>query len=153
MLCTLMVFIQSATSSGNSLSAMSIAMGSLMNCISCSIVQLMIYCTDCSNTSKLEVSRINLTIDSHRYHVIQASSTSHNHFIHWKAHPGRENTSGAWYEHWHWIALQFLTAPRMQGKLWWKQPLIKCLWEQRGHYVNCLYLSANKITLIYSSQH
>jgi len=34
MFCTLLVLIQSATSSGNTLSAMSIAFGSLMNCIS-----------------------------------------------------------------------------------------------------------------------
>ena len=34
MFCTLLVFIQSATSSGNTLSAMSITFGSLMNCIS-----------------------------------------------------------------------------------------------------------------------
>jgi len=38
MFCTLLVFIQSATSSGNTLSAMCIAFGSLMNCISCSWV-------------------------------------------------------------------------------------------------------------------
>ena len=38
MFCTLLVFIQSAISSGNTLSAMSIAFGSLMNCISCSWV-------------------------------------------------------------------------------------------------------------------
>jgi len=37
-LCTLSVSTQSATSSGNSLSAMSIAFGILMNCISCSWV-------------------------------------------------------------------------------------------------------------------
>jgi len=36
MFCKLFVFIQSATSSGNSLSAMAISFGSLMNCISCS---------------------------------------------------------------------------------------------------------------------
>jgi len=34
--CTLFMFIQSTTSAGNSLSAMSISFGSLMNCISCS---------------------------------------------------------------------------------------------------------------------
>jgi len=38
MLCTLSVSTQSATSSGNTLSAMSISFGSLINCISCSWV-------------------------------------------------------------------------------------------------------------------
>jgi len=38
MFCTLFVFIEYAISSGNSLYAMSISFGSLMNCISCSWV-------------------------------------------------------------------------------------------------------------------
>jgi len=48
--CTLFEFIQSATSSGNSLCAMFINFGSLMNCISCSWVELKTDCTSCSNT-------------------------------------------------------------------------------------------------------
>jgi hypothetical protein len=50
MFCTLLVFSQSATSSGCTLPGMSIAYGSLMNCISCSWVYLKTYCTGCSNT-------------------------------------------------------------------------------------------------------
>jgi len=53
--CTLMVFIQSKTSSGNTLSALSIGFGSLMNCISCSWIQSRTGCTGCSNTQKLEM--------------------------------------------------------------------------------------------------
>ena len=50
MICTLLEFVQTQTSSGNILFAMYIAFGSLMNCISCSGVQLKSYCTGCSNT-------------------------------------------------------------------------------------------------------
>jgi len=153
MFCTLVMFIQSATSSGNSLSAMSIAFGTLMNCISCSWVQLTMYCTGCSNTWKLEMSKINLTIDSHQYHDIQASSASLNHSIGWKVAPGRAKRPGAWSEHCQWIAVQYLTAPRMTGKLRRKQSLMKCYREQCRNYVNSLYLTANKITLTYPSQH
>jgi len=104
MFCTLLVFIQSTTCSGNTLSAMYIAFGSLMNCISCSRVQLKTYCTGCIHTWKRKMWRINLTIDSHRYHDSQASSASPNHSIEWKAAPGREKRSGAWSDHWQWIA-------------------------------------------------
>jgi hypothetical protein len=38
MFCTLLVFIESTTSSGNTLSAMSITFGSLMNCFSRSLI-------------------------------------------------------------------------------------------------------------------
>jgi hypothetical protein len=38
MISKLLVFIQTDTGSGNTLSAMSIAFGSLMDCISCSVV-------------------------------------------------------------------------------------------------------------------
>jgi len=149
----LVMFIQSATSSGNSLSAMSIAFGSHMNCISCSWVLLKTYCTGCSNTWKLEISRINLTIDSHQFHDIQLSSASLNHSIPWKAAPVRAKRSGAWSEHCQWIALPILTASRTTGKLRLKKPRMKLLWEQCGHDVNSLYLSANKITRTYRSQH
>jgi hypothetical protein len=47
--------------------------------ISCSWVSLKTYCTGCSNTWKLERSRIKLTIDSHRCHDILDSSTSQKH--------------------------------------------------------------------------
>jgi len=63
MLCTLSVCTQSATISGNTLSAMSIGFGNLMNCISCSWVQSKTYCTGCSKTWKREMSRINSTIN------------------------------------------------------------------------------------------
>jgi len=95
MFCTLLVFIQSATSSGNTLSVMSIAFGSLMNSVSCSWGWLKTYCTGCSNTWKLEMSRINLTINSHHNHHIQASSASLNPLIQWKAAPGRHKKSAA----------------------------------------------------------
>jgi len=153
MFCTLLVFIQSATSSGNTVSAMSIAFGSLMNCISCSWVQLKTNCTGCSNTWKLEMSRISMTIDSHQYHDIQASSASLHYSIRWNVAPGKEKKSGAWSEHWQWVALDLFTTSRMPGKLQRKQPLMKSWWEQCGHYVNSLNMSANKITLIYPSQY
>jgi len=73
---TLLVFIQSETRCGNTLFAMTIAFRSLMNCISCSWVQLKTYCTGCSNTWKLELSRMNFTIDFHGYHDIWASTSS-----------------------------------------------------------------------------
>ena len=81
MLCTLQVSAQPSTSFDYSLSAMSIGFGIPMNCISCSCVMLKAYFTGCSNTSKLEMWRINLTIDTHRCHDIPASSTSLNHSI------------------------------------------------------------------------
>jgi len=93
------------------------------------------------------MSRINLTLNSHQYHHIQASSASLNHSIPWKAAPGRAKRSRAWSEYRQWIPLQFLTAPRMTGKLWLKQPLMKWQWEQYQHYLNSLYLLANQITL------
>jgi len=61
------------------------------------------------------MSRINSTINSHRYHDIRASSASPSHSIRWNAAPGREKWSGAWTEHRQWIALRFLTAPRITG--------------------------------------
>jgi len=125
MICTLLVFIQSQTSSGNTLFAMSIAFGSLMNRISCSWVYLKTYCAGCSNTWRLEMSRINVTIDAHQYQDILPSCASLNHSIRWNATPGRGNTSGEWSEQWQWIGLRFLTAPRMTGKPRWKQPLMK----------------------------
>jgi len=125
MLCTLWLSTQSATSSGNTLSAMSIGFGSLMNWISCSWGWLKTYCTGYSNTWKLEIAWINLTIDSHRCHDIPVSSTSLNHLIHWKAAPGKVKRSVEWSEHWQWIVLQFLSARQMTGKLRRKQPLMK----------------------------
>jgi len=82
MLCTLYGSMQSATCSGNTLSAMSNAFCTLMNWVSCYWVQLKTDCTGCSNTSKLEMTRINLTIDSHWCQDILASSTSLNRSIH-----------------------------------------------------------------------
>jgi len=125
MLLTLLVSTQSATSSGNTLSAMSVGFGSLMNCISCCWVLLKTYCTGCSNTWKQEMSRIDLTIDSHWCQNIPVSSTSLNHSMHWNAAPGKVKGSVEWSEHWQWIALQFMSAPKMTGKLRRKQPLMK----------------------------
>jgi len=100
MLCTLLKSNQSATTSGNTLSGMAIGFGSLMNSISRSWVQLKTYCTGCSNTWKEEMSRINLTINSHWCHNIEASSASLNHSIVWKAAPCREQRFRAQSEHW-----------------------------------------------------
>jgi len=153
MFFTLLVFIQSAASSGNTLSAMSITFGSLITCICCSWVKLKTYRTGCSNTWNLEMSRINLTIDSHQYDDVEASGTSLNHSIRQKVTSCRGKCSRAWSEHWQRIALKFLTAPKMPGKLWQKQPLMKWWREQCMHDVNSLYLSANNMTLIYPSHH
>jgi len=57
------------------------------------------------------MARINLTIDSHQYHDIWASSSFPNHSIQWKAAPGRETKSKAGSEHWQWMALRFLSTP------------------------------------------
>jgi len=92
---------------------------------------------------------INFTIDSHCCRHIPASSTSLNHSIYWKVAPGKAKRSVEWSEHWQWIALQFLTAPRTTGKLHQKQPPMKWWWEQCGYYVDSLYLSTSKITRIY----
>jgi len=97
---TLFVFIQSATSSGNSLSAMIISFGKLMNCIRCSWVYLTTNCTGCSNTWKLEMSKINFTLDLHQYHDIAASSASRYHPTGWTVTPDTEMKSGVWWEPW-----------------------------------------------------
>jgi len=149
----LLMVIRSAISSRNFLSTMSITFGSLMNCISTSWIQLNTYFTGWSNTSKLKMSTINLTIDLHQYHYIQAFSPSLNNSIPWKAAPDRDKISGARSEHWRWIEFQFFTAPRMWGNPLRNQPLMEWWWEQCGHEVNCLYLSANKINLMNPSQH
>jgi len=99
------------------------------------------------------MTRSNLKIDLHRYHEILASSTSLNHSIHWKAALGKLKRSVEWSEHSSWIALQFLSAPRMTGQLQRKQPLMKWWWEQCGHYVNCLDFLADTITRIYPSKY
>jgi len=139
MFWTLLLFILSATSSGNTLSALSIAFGSPMNCISCSWVWLKTYCTGCSNTWKLQLLTIILRLNSHQYHDIQATSATPHHSVRWTVGSGRQKKSGAWSEHWDWIVLQFLTAPRMSGKLRQKQPLMTWWLEQCGHYMNSLY--------------
>jgi len=128
---------------------MSIGFGSLMNCISCSWVYLKTYWTGRPNTWKRDSLRINLTIDLHWCHDIPVTSTSPNHSIHWKAAPGNVKRSVAWSEHWPWIPLQLLPAPRMLGKLQRKHPPMKWQLKQYGHYVNSPYLLANIITWIY----
>ena len=70
MVCTLLVFIQCATSSGKTIYAMCIGFRSLMNCISFPWIYLTANYTDSSNPLKLEMCRINLTIDSHWYNDI-----------------------------------------------------------------------------------
>jgi len=61
----------------------------------------MTHCTGCSNTWKLEISRIHLTIDSHQYHNILASSASLNFPIGWKRllagrrNPGHDQNTGS----------------------------------------------------------
>jgi len=132
---------------------MSIDFGSLMNCLSCSWVQLNTYWTGCWNTWKRDKSRINLTTNSHRCHDILSSSASLDNSIHWTAAPGKVKRSVERSEHWHWIVHQFLSAPRMTAKLRHKQPPMKRYWEQCGHYVHSLYLLANKKTRIYPSKH
>jgi len=76
MFCTPLVFTQSATSSGNILSASSIGVGSMMYYVSCSWVSWKTHCTGCSNSWQLEMSSDNLILDSHQYHDIQTSSTA-----------------------------------------------------------------------------
>jgi len=98
MFCSLLMIIQSATCFGTIFSAMYIGFGSLMNCISCSSVLFKAYCTWWSNTWKAEMWRINVTINSQRYHDIRASSASLNHSIRWKSAPGRVKRCRAWSE-------------------------------------------------------
>ena len=95
------------------------------------------------------MSRINSTIDSHRCHHIPASSTSANHLIHWEAATGKVKISVERSEQWQRIACLFLSAPRMTGTPRWKQPPMKCWWEQCGYSVNSLFLLGNKISRLY----
>jgi len=92
------------------------------------------------NTWKLEMSRMNLRIDSDQSLDILASSTSLNHSIHWKAAPCKVKRSVEWSKHSQWNARWFFSAPSMTGKLRRKQPPMKWWWQQSGHYVNSLYL-------------
>jgi len=140
MLCTLSVSIQCANSSGNMVSAMAIGFGILMNCISCSWVQLKTDWTDCSNTWNLEMSRINVTINSHWCHDILASSTSLNHSIYWIAAPGYIKRSVEWSKHWQWNPLLFLSGQCMTGKWQWRLSQMIWYWKQSGYYVNSIYL-------------
>jgi len=55
MFCTHFLFMQSATSCGNSLSAIAINFGGLMNCINCSGIWVKVYYTACSNSRKLQM--------------------------------------------------------------------------------------------------
>jgi len=132
MFCTFLVYIQSETSSGKTLSAISIDFSSVMNCICCSWVYLNSYCTGCSNTWKLEMSRINLTIHSHRYLDIQACSAPLNHMTHWNAAPSRENRSAARIEHWQWIELHLWTTPRKMANYSWKSLSCNGMWSSVG---------------------
>jgi hypothetical protein len=77
----LFVFIQYATSSGNSLTAIFICFRGLMSCINSSWVMLNTDCNGCSDTWKLDMTTINLTIHSDRYHEIQVSGISPNDSI------------------------------------------------------------------------
>jgi len=125
MFWTLLALTESATSSSNIRTAMPIRFGSLMNFIRSSKVQLKTYCMGHSNSWKLDMSRINLTIDSHQYHNILALTNSVHSWLCWIASHGRELRSETRSEQWQGIALQSLTALRMTGKLQQKQPLMK----------------------------
>jgi len=124
-LCTLLAPAHSIACSANTLSAISIGFGSLMNCISHFWVQCKTYCTGCCTIWKKEMSRIKLTIESKWYYDIHSSSSSFNHSRDWKVAPGSEMKSSAWSEHRQWIALYFLTTPMATETLQWKQPLMK----------------------------
>ena len=93
MLCTLMVFTQPATSSGITLSTMSISFGCLTNCISCSWVRFRTYYTSCTNSWKWKISRINLIINLPLYHDSQAFFDSLHNSIYWNAAPVSEKSS------------------------------------------------------------
>jgi len=121
----LFVFIHSEIISGNTLSAMSISFGSLINCNSCSDLQVETYCTGCSYTWMLEMLSINLTINSHQDNDFEPSSAFLNHSIGWDAAPGSETGFGARLDPWYWFSLQFLPVPRITGKVLQKLPLRK----------------------------
>ena len=63
MLCKLFVFTQSPTSFGNTLSAMCISSGSILNFSCCFWIWLKTYWTGCWHSWKPQMSAINLTVD------------------------------------------------------------------------------------------
>jgi len=93
---TLCVFTQSATSSANTLSAVSTGCTSLTNCISSIQDKLLTYWTVCLRTGKLEVCRINYTINSHRYPDILAFIISLSHSINRPKAPGNAQCAMSW---------------------------------------------------------
>lgn len=117
MLSIIQVSAKSVTSSGNTISAISIAFGSLMNCINCSWYQLNSYCTGSSNTKQLGMFRINVRIDSHSCHNIPASSTSLTNSIQWKLPPAEIQRYVEGSEHWQQTLVQFLLSTSRTGKL------------------------------------
>jgi len=73
---TILVFNQLETSYDNTCSSMTTGFFSPKICIYCSWAKLNSDITGCSNTWKLEMSSINLTINSHRNHNVQAFCAS-----------------------------------------------------------------------------
>jgi len=145
---TLLVFIQSPMSSGNILSTLFIDFGSLMNYISCSWVYFKIYYTACSNTWTLEMSKINSANNFDCNHDIKASSMPLHHSISWNVALGSTMRWGVWSANWLWDVVKFSTTPRTIGTLQLKWPWMILYSKQCRHYVNSLYLLANKIHLI-----
>jgi len=84
MLWSLLVLAQFATIFGNMLSALSIGIVSLINCISCCLVWLRTYWIGYSNTWELEIYTINATVDPHQYLDIRVSNDAITQSMHSK---------------------------------------------------------------------
>lgn len=109
--------------------------------------------TGCWKTWMLEMSRINLTIYSHKYHDIQVSSVSQEHSTRSNVISGSEKTFGTRSQYFQWIALPILPATKMIGKLPLKQPLMKWYLELCTCYMNLLYWLPHKMTQMSPTQH
>lgn len=122
MLCSVWVFTQFATIFRNMLSALSLCIVSLTNCISCCLVWLRTYWIGCSNTRELEIYTINATVDPHQYLDIRVSNAALKQSMHCKAAITKAKRSLEWSEHWQWNMLQFSSSRKITRILWQLQP-------------------------------
>lgn len=71
---TLLVFMQTQTSSGHTLRTMRMDVGTLINCIGFVMILLGTCSTGCSSRRKQPMLRINLTVNSDQTHDVQTST-------------------------------------------------------------------------------